>query len=129
MSPEKLRPPAAGIVFLVGVQSNQFSRAADMARALRARGVDVVIGGFHVSGCLSMLDELPRELQDAVDLGISLFAGEAEGHIDTLLQDAFAQRLRPIYNFLADLPGLQGAAVALPAAGTAAALLAADRVL
>jgi hypothetical protein len=58
-----------------------------------------------------MLDELPWDLQEAVDLGITLFAGEAEGRIDTLLQDAFAKRLRPIYNFLADLPGLQGAAV------------------
>ncbi len=100
----------AGIVFLVGVQSNQFPRALDMARGFRARGLDVVIGGFHVSGCLSMLDDLPSDLQEAVDLGITLFAGEAEGHIDKLLQDAFAGRLQPIYNFLADLPGLEGAA-------------------
>ena len=100
-----------GIVFLVGVQSNQFPRAVDMAREFRARGVNVVIGGFHVSGNLSMLDDLPWDLQEAIDLGITLFAGEAEGHIDTLLQDAFANRLQPIYNFLADLPGLQGAAV------------------
>jgi tRNA A37 methylthiotransferase MiaB len=107
----KIAEAGAGIVLLVGVQSNQFPRAIDMARAFRARGVDVVIGGFHVSGCLSMLDELPSDLQEAVDLGITLFAGEAEGRIDTLLQDAFAKRLRPIYNFLADLPGLQGAAV------------------
>ncbi len=107
----KIANAGAGIVLLVGVQSNQFPRAVDMARTFRARGVDVVIGGFHVSGCLSMLDELPWDLQEAVDLGITLFAGEAEGRIDTLLQDAFARRLRPIYNFLADLPGLQGAAV------------------
>ena len=77
----------------------------DMAREFRARGLDVVIGGFHVSGCLSMLDELPADLQAAVDLGITLFAGEAEGHIDTLLQDAFAQRLQPIYNFSPICPG------------------------
>src|SRR5271166_3380740 len=42
----------AGGVFLVGVQSNQFPRAMDLARAFRARGLGVVIGGFHVSGCL-----------------------------------------------------------------------------
>ena len=107
----KIRTAGAGIVFLVGVQSNQFPRAVDMARTFRARGVDVVIGGFHVSGCLSMLQELPWDLQEAIDLGITLFAGEAEGHLDTLLQDAFAKRLRAIYNFLSDLPGLQGAAV------------------
>src|SRR5271165_1716502 len=107
----RIAAAGAGIVFLVGVQSNQFPRAVDMARGFRARGLNVVIGGFHVSGCLSMLDDLPDDLQEAIDLGITLFAGEAEGHIDTLLQDAFADRLQPIYNFLADLPGLQGSPV------------------
>jgi hypothetical protein len=107
----RIADAGGGVVFLVGVQSNQFPRAMDMARAFRARDINVVIGGFHVSGCLSMLDSLPADLQEALDLGITLFAGEAEGHIDILLQDAFADRLRPLYNFLADLPGLQGAAV------------------
>ena len=106
----KIGKAGAGIVFLVGVQSNQFPRAMDLARGLRARGLDVVIGGFHVSGCLSMLDDLPEDLQEAVDLGVALFAGEAEGHIDTLLRDAFAKQLKPVYNVLATLPDLQGAA-------------------
>jgi hypothetical protein len=39
-----------GMVGLVGVQSNQFPRALDIARPLREAGVTVVIGGFHVSG-------------------------------------------------------------------------------
>jgi radical SAM superfamily enzyme YgiQ (UPF0313 family) len=98
-----------GVVFLVGVQSNQYPRAMDIARALRAEGIRVIIGGFHVSGCLSMLPETPADLQEAIDLGITLFAGEAEGHIDELLRDAFADRLKPIYNFLKDLPNLDGA--------------------
>jgi len=106
----RITAAGGGIVFLVGVQSNQFPRAVDLARGFRARGLDVVIGGFHISGCLAMLDELPWDLQQAVDLGITLFAGEAESNIDSLLQDAFANQLRPIYNFLANLPGLQGAA-------------------
>lgn len=41
-----------GLVGLVGVQSNQYPRALDIARPLRAAGVQVAIGGFHVSGCL-----------------------------------------------------------------------------
>ena len=41
-----------GLVALVGVQSNQFPRALDIARPLRAAGISVIIGGFHVSGCL-----------------------------------------------------------------------------
>jgi hypothetical protein len=105
----RIAEAGGGIVFLAGVQSNQFPRAVDMARGFRARGINVVIGGFHVSGCLSMLDELPWDLQEAIDLGVILFAGEAEGHVDKLLCDAFADRLEPIYNFLDDLPGLQGA--------------------
>src|SRR5579862_1913472 len=61
-----------GLVALVGVQSNEFPRAMDAARRLRAAGAPVCIGGFHVSGCLSMLPELPPELKEAMDLGISL---------------------------------------------------------
>jgi len=38
------------LVCLVGVQTNQFPRAMDIARPLRAAGVPVCIGGFHVSG-------------------------------------------------------------------------------
>src|SRR5215467_985899 len=68
-----------GLVILVGVQSNQFPRAMDIARPLRAAGVQVCIGGFHVSGCLAMLPEKPDSLEEALDLGISLYAGEAEG--------------------------------------------------
>jgi radical SAM superfamily enzyme YgiQ (UPF0313 family) len=99
-----------GMVCLVGVQSNQFPRAVDIARPLREAGVPVVIGGFHVSGCLSMLPELPPDLQAALDLGITLFAGEAEHRLDEVLQDAAAARLKPIYNFMHDLPNIQSVA-------------------
>src|SRR5215469_14842168 len=64
------------LVALVGVQSNQFPRAMDLARIFRAAGIPVCLGGFHVSGCLSMLPELTPELKEALDRGISLFAGE-----------------------------------------------------
>jgi radical SAM superfamily enzyme YgiQ (UPF0313 family) len=98
-----------GMVGFVGVQSNQFPRAMDCARTLRAAGVPVVIGGFHVSGCLSMLPETPDSLKEALALGISLYAGEAEGRFDEVLRDAAAGTLKPIYNYLHDLPGLEGA--------------------
>ena len=39
-----------GLVGIVGVQSNEFPRAVDIARPLREAGVQVMIGGFHVSG-------------------------------------------------------------------------------
>ncbi len=98
-----------GMVALVGVQSNQFPHAMDLARPLRAAGVPVCIGGFHVSGCLSMLPDLPPELKEAMDLGISLFAGEAEGRLELVLRDAWNGTLRPLYNYMADLPSLEGA--------------------
>src|SRR5918911_761486 len=80
-----------GMVGLVGVQSNQFPRALDIARPLRAAGIPVVIGGFHAAGCLAMLAEMQADLRAALDLGISLFAGEAEeGRIDEVLRHAAA---------------------------------------
>jgi radical SAM superfamily enzyme YgiQ (UPF0313 family) len=97
-----------GMVMLVGVQSNQFPRALDIARPLRARGIAVGIGGFHVSGTISMLAGQNRYLDDAKALGISLFAGEAEGRLEEVLRDADAGRLAPLYNFMHDLPGIQG---------------------
>ncbi len=100
-----------GLVGLVGVQSNQFPRAMDIARPLRAAGVPVVIGGFHISGCLSMLAAMQPDIQEALDLGISLFAGEAEERLDALLRDAASSTLQPIYNYLNDLPSIQSAPV------------------
>jgi radical SAM superfamily enzyme YgiQ (UPF0313 family) len=100
-----------GMVGLVGVQSNQFPRAMDIARPLREAGIPVVIGGFHVSGCLAMLPAMPPELQEAMDIGISLFAGEAEGRLDDVLRDAWHGRLKPLYNHMADLPALESAPV------------------
>ena len=99
-----------GLVCFVGVQSNKFPRAVDIARPLRAAGIPVCLGGFHVSGCLAMLPELTPELSNALDLGITLFAGEAEGKFEKLLQAAYAGKLEALYNFMNDLPQLEGAA-------------------
>jgi len=97
------------LICFVGVQSAQFPRTVDLARPFRAAGLPVVIGGFHVSGCISMLPELPPEIQAAIDMGISIFAGEAEdGRFDQVLKDAWAGALKPIYNHLDDLPSLEG---------------------
>ena len=100
----RIRDAGAGFVGLVGVQSNQFPRALDLGRQFRAAGVPVVIGGFHVSGCLSMLPEHPPDLREALDLGIVLFAGEGEGRMADFLRDLHGGTAKPIYNFLADMP-------------------------
>src|ERR1019366_8966436 len=97
-----------GMVGLVGAQSNQFPRALDLARPLRQAGIPVMIGGFHVSGCMAMLPEMKADMQVALDMGCSLFAGEAEdGRIDKVLQDAAHRTLAQIHNYMADLPALE----------------------
>ena len=96
-----------GLVALVGVQSNQYPRALDIARPFRAAGIAVAIGGFHVSGCLSMLDGSAVGLDACRDLGISMFAGEAEGRFDQVLRDAAGGELKPLYDYLDELPGMQ----------------------
>ena len=105
----RIRDARAGFVGLVGVQSNQFPRALDLARRFRAERVPVVVGGFHVSGCLSMLRDIPAELQEALALGVTLFAGECEGRMPELLRDLAAGEAKPIYNYLSDLPDMAAA--------------------
>ncbi len=95
-----------GLVGLVGVQTNQFPRAVDLAQPFLKANIPVAIGGFHVSGCLSMLPIIPDDIQQALDGGITIFAGEAEDHLDQLLRDAYAKNLKPLYNVMNQLPGL-----------------------
>ena len=100
-----------GLVALVGVQSNQYPRALDIARPFKAAGIPVAIGGFHVSGCLSMLDGHAVELDACRKMGVAMFAGEAEGRLDKVLRDAAEGALAAEYNFMKDLPGLEGTPV------------------
>ena len=102
-----------GIVMLVGVQSNQFPRALDLAKSLREKNVKVAIGGFHVSGTMAMLKERDSHVQAALDLGITLFAGEAEGRLGQVLIDAYENKLPEIYNFMDDLPNIENVATPL----------------
>jgi radical SAM superfamily enzyme YgiQ (UPF0313 family) len=100
-----------GLVALVGVQSNQYPRALDIARLFREAGMPVAIGGFHVSGCLSMLDGRAVDLDACRDLGVAMFAGETEGRLDAVLRDAADGQLAPMYDFMKDLPGMEGTPV------------------
>jgi radical SAM superfamily enzyme YgiQ (UPF0313 family) len=99
-----------GLVALCGVQTNQFPRAVDICTRFSAAGIETCIGGFHVSGAMAMLPEAKAELQlqQAMDAGISLFAGEAEGRFDEVLRDAMRREMKPLYNYVAETPSLEG---------------------
>jgi len=110
------QPNTQVVVGLVGVQSNQFERASDLAIEFRNAGVQVMIGGFHVSGMLALFDKPSRDLQRLLDRGVSLVKGEAEapGAMARILTDALNGTMKPIYDIL-DFPDLTNAPVPLVA--------------
>ena len=72
--------------------------------------------GFHVSGCLAMLPTLQDDLQTALDMGVSLFAGEAEGRMDQILRRRRERNsCSRSTDYLDDLPALEVAADPDPA--------------
>jgi radical SAM superfamily enzyme YgiQ (UPF0313 family) len=74
---------------LVGITAftSQASRAYELAREFRARGISVVMGGIHATMC-------PQEAQRHVD---TVVTGEAESVWPAVLEDARLRRLRPTY--------------------------------
>jgi len=109
---ENRKPGTRVVVGFVGVQTNQFPRAVDLALALRAEGVQTMIGGFHVSGMLAMFDAPSPELQQCIDHGVALVKGEAEapGALAGILRDALAGEMQPIYD-IREFPDLENAPV------------------
>jgi radical SAM superfamily enzyme YgiQ (UPF0313 family) len=94
------------VVALVGVQSNQFPRASDLARRFRQGGLQVLIGGFHVSGAPSFSQNISPEIQELIDLGVSVVKGEVEETWGSILRDALEDKLLPLYDFLDKKPDL-----------------------
>jgi radical SAM superfamily enzyme YgiQ (UPF0313 family) len=97
---------AKTIVCMVGVQTNQFPRACDLAHQFRKAGLTVMIGGFHVSGYLALLPDIPADIQGLMDAGVSVVKGEVEETWSQLLQDAIQDNLKPMYDFLNAKPDL-----------------------
>ncbi len=98
---------AKSIVMLTGVQTNQFPRANDIAARFLPHGIAVLIGGFHVSGMLSMVGET-SDLTAAMAKGITLVAGEVEGgRLAVIVEDVVRGQAKQLYNFLNPLPALK----------------------
>jgi radical SAM superfamily enzyme YgiQ (UPF0313 family) len=96
------------VVGFVGVQTNMFPRACDLAWEFKKCGATVVIGGFHVSGSISTLFDgddssipcphvMPLELQALMDKGIILFHGEAEDVWHRVLRDIVHDEAKVLY--------------------------------
>src|SRR5918996_434152 len=99
-------PGTKVLVCLVGVQTNQFPRALDMARLFRAEDIAVIIGGFHTSGTINMLGEQEPDIQELVRESICVVSGEVEGKWELILADFLHGELKPIYSFAQDLQSL-----------------------
>src|SRR5690349_2041590 len=76
------------LVALVGTQSHQFHRAADLAAYARANGCMAVIGGPHPMTC---------DTTEFQNRGISFAVAEAETVWHTILHDAALGELQPVY--------------------------------
>ena len=94
------------LVCLVGVQTNQFPRALDMAKQFRAHGIQVIMGGFHTSGTINMLGEQEPDIQELFRESICVVSGEVEGKWERILSDFLNGRLKPLYSFAQDLQSL-----------------------
>ena len=75
------------LVCLVGVQTNQFPRAMDMARTFSAENITVIMGGFHTSGTINMLGDQEPDIQELFREGICIVSGEVEGKWEGILAD------------------------------------------
>ena len=96
------------LVCMAGVQSNQFPRAMDTAKRFLKHDIPVCIGGFHVSGILSVIGKPTPELIEAQNLGVSLFSGEAEsGRFDLVIKDAWHNQLKSLYEYQSDMVALE----------------------
>jgi radical SAM superfamily enzyme YgiQ (UPF0313 family) len=85
------------VAALVGVQSNQFARASDLAKQLTGLGVKTLIGGFHVSGVLTMFGEPTPEIRELMDAGVTIVHGEAEDRWESILAEVVEGNEKPLY--------------------------------
>lgn len=101
------------LVGMVAVQTNQFARACDLALEFRQAGAQAMIGGFHVSGVLSVYKEPSPEMQRMMDQGVTMVAGEVEGPgvLGGILRDALNGGLKSVYNYLDHPPDITEAPI------------------
>ncbi len=106
----------AGMVMLTGVQSNQFPRALDLAKPLRAPRHSS--WHWRLSRLRRAVDAQRRRCRPRPRQGHGRVAvcRRSRRRLDEVLHDAAAGTLKPLYNFMNDLPGIDGTPIPLMAA-------------
>ena len=97
-----------GCIALIGVQSNQYPRALDIARPFRQPELR---WPWEASTCRDAYRcwMATRSISTlAGTMGVTIFAGEAEGRFESMLADAAAGHLAPVYDYMKELPGMEG---------------------
>jgi radical SAM superfamily enzyme YgiQ (UPF0313 family) len=79
------------LIGMAGVQSNQYPRGRDLALQFVAKGMTVMMGGFHVSG-------YPDSRTFLHSCGITTIVGEAENLWGAIIEDFLRGELKPNYS-------------------------------
>jgi hypothetical protein len=112
----KIRAAGAGFVGLIGVQSNQYPRALDLARLFRAAGLPVSDRRLPRVGLHLDAARVARRPAGRARHGRHACSpAKAKAAWPILLRDIAAGTQQPLYNFLSDLPGLEEATIPVPA--------------
>jgi len=101
------------VVAIVGVQSNQFPRASDIAKRFTNLGIKTLIGGFHVSGIISVFKKVTPEIQELIDMGVTIVHGEAEDRWESILSDVVAEKEKLLY-IMSEFPDISDKPVPQP---------------
>lgn len=92
----------ADVVGISMMLTIQVKRGWEIADRYRKMGIPVIFGGIA-----TMLHH-----EETLAHADSVFLGEAEGHIETVLKDLKNNRLKKIYNHMADLPPIESVGTA-----------------
>ena len=104
---ENRREGTQVVAALCGVQSNQYARAADLAKRFRGHGLDVLIGGFHVSGANALLPGTNDEISELIELGVHVVRGEVDACWQEIVEGLLDGTLPGMVDRLTDRPNLR----------------------
>lgn len=90
------------MIFVSCMLSCQLPRGFEIMDAYRELGKIVIAGGIAVA----------LHAEEVQQHATSVFLGEAEGRIDRVLEDYELNQLKPVYDFMRDLPDIAGVGAA-----------------